>query len=133
MRKLSPALAGYEPDLRTVEMLCERLGQMGLPIGPDTARELALSVLAFEAPRMEKGVRDALVTSIETIRVAAQSAIGVLAATKLRAAAADSPVERKTPRPSGRRRAIARRYPDDVHLDQPAPKELRPVFRRPRS
>ena len=36
----------HEPGLRTVELLCERLGELGLPIGPDTAREILRAVLA---------------------------------------------------------------------------------------
>ena len=69
-----PPAAIHEPSLETVELLCERLGELGLPIGPDTAREILRAVLAMEAPRMDARVREALQTSIETIRVAAQSA-----------------------------------------------------------
>jgi len=74
----APAQAPYEPGLRAVELLCERLGELGLPIGPDTARDILRAVLAMEGTRMEAHVRDALQTSIETIRIAAQSASGVL-------------------------------------------------------
>src|SRR5580765_7185960 len=76
-----PAAVAHEPGLSTVEMLCERLGELGLPIGPDTARDLLRAVLAMEAPRMDAHIREALQTSIDTIRVAAQSANGVLAST----------------------------------------------------
>jgi hypothetical protein len=97
----------HEPALATVEMLCERLGELGLPVGPDTARELVRAILALEAPRVEAHVRDALETSLDTIRIATQSALGVLAATeRLPTPAArpnppkpvlDQPVARRTP------------------------------------
>ena len=73
-----PPDAVHEPGLRTVELLCERLGELGLPIGADTAREILRAVLAIEAPRMEAHVRDALQTSLDTIRVAAQAGLGAL-------------------------------------------------------
>jgi hypothetical protein len=68
----------HEPSLETVEMLCERLGELGLPIGVDTAREILRAVLEIESPRMDARVREALQISLETVRVAAQSALGVL-------------------------------------------------------
>ena len=68
----------HEPSLETIEMVCERLGELGMPIGPDTARDLARAILEMEAPRMEAHVRDAIETSLDTIRVATQSALGVL-------------------------------------------------------
>jgi hypothetical protein len=140
-----PAQAPHEPDLRAVELLCERLGELGLPIGADTARELLRGVLALEAPRMEAHVREALQTSIETIRVAAQSASGVLgsvtsvhASPKTRAApepVLDPPPRRSasppTPRPTPSPRRPAPRRPSDGDADDPNG-ERRPVFRRPR-
>jgi hypothetical protein len=153
-------LAGFQPSLQTVELLCERLGEIGYPIGADTARELLRAVFANEAPRLDARVRDALNTSLETIRVAAQSAIGVLGATAPVTPAprallpADSPptpprAVRKTPaagiarvgRPSGGRRKL-----EEPLADQPPSTggqtkrgrdeldggERRPVFRRPR-
>ena len=144
-QSITPATAQvpHEPDLRAVELLCERLGEMGLPIGPDTARELLRAVLAIESPRMEAHVREALQTSIETIRIAAQSASGVLSSVtpvqgrpKSRAPepvldpaprrAASSP----TPRPTPTRRPAQRR-PSEGDGDDPNG-ERRPVFRRPR-
>lgn len=140
---VTPATA-HEPSLTTVEMLCERLGELGLPIGPDTARELIRAVLATEAPRMDAHIREALQTSLDTIRIAAQSASGVLASTapvESRVAPLPfkpvlDPAPRRvtpaaTPRPAAGRRPIAKRGPDadpgdDVGGDN------RPVFRRPR-
>jgi hypothetical protein len=136
----APAQSPHEPELKSVELLCERLGELGLPIGADSAREILRAVLALEATRMEAHVREALETSIETIRIAAQSASGVLASvtpvqsrTKPRAApepVLDPAPRRATPsstsRPTPPRRPAARR-PDDDPDD-----EKRPVFRRPR-
>jgi hypothetical protein len=137
----APAQAPYEPSLRAVELLCERLGELGLPIGPDTARDILRAVLAIEGSRMEAHVRDALQTSIETIRIAAQSASGVLGSvtpvqTRPKARAAPEPVldpaprrapPPSTPRPAPPRRSAPRR-PEDFDDDG----ENRPVFRRPR-
>jgi len=137
----APAETPHEPGLGAVELLCERLGELGLPIGPDTARDILRAVLALEGTRMEDHIREALLTSIETIRVAAQSASGVLASvtpvqSRPKARAAPEPVldpaprrapPPSTPRPTPTRRAVTRR-PDDLDDDG----EKRPVFRRPR-
>jgi len=141
-----PAPAIHEPDLRTVEMLCERLGELGLPIGPDTSREILRAVLAAEAPRMEAHVREALETSLDTIRIAAQAGLGVLtstAAVQTRPPSTSppkpvldpTPPRRATPagqpRPTPTRRPIAKRGPEgDPGNDLGG--EQRPVFRRPR-
>ena len=138
----------HEPGLGAVELLCERLGELGLPIGPDTAREILRAVLAIEAPRMDAHVREALQISLDTIRVAAQSASGVLGSTAPVAAPAanrgapepvlDSvparsqarPTPTPTPRGAANRRPAPRR-PADADDDDPNG-EKRPVFRRPR-
>ena len=140
---VTPATA-HEPSLATVEMLCERLGELGLPIGPDTARDLLHAVLDMEAPRMDAHIREAIQTSLDTIRIAAQSADGVLASTApvdTRVAAASlrpvlDPAPRRvtpaaTPRPGAGRRPIAKRGPD-ADLGDDLGGESRPVFRRPR-
>jgi hypothetical protein len=152
-------LAGFQPSLQTVELLCERLGEIGYPIGAETSRELLRAVFANELPRIDARVRDALNTSLETIRVATQSAIGVLGATAPTTPAprallpTDSPptpprAVRKTPaagvarigRPSGGRRKVEE--PEDLPpssgsqskrgRDELDGGERRPVFRRPR-
>lgn len=140
-----PAQAVHEPALGTVEMLCERLGELGLPIGPDTARDILRAVLAAEAPRIDAHIREALQTSIDTIRVAAQSANGVLASTvpvrsrtepRTPKPVLDSAPRRATPaapapRQTPSRRPAAKRASDgDTGDDQGG--EKRPVFRRPR-
>ena len=112
-----------------------------MPIGPDTAREILRAVLALEATRMDAHVREALQTSIDTIRVAAQSANGVLASTD---AVQTRPEPRTTPKPvldpppaRRRRRPVGPlpRNPDPDTGASPtatSPESERPVFRRPR-
>ncbi|HEY7636436.1 MAG TPA: hypothetical protein VH763_12860 [Gemmatimonadales bacterium] len=151
-------LAGFQPSLQTVELLCERLGELGYPIGAQTARELLRAVFQNEAPRIDARVRDAINTSLETIRVATQSALGVLATTApvTPAARALPPAEtspqpraaRKTPgagmsragRPSGGKRKLESLEDRPPSGDGPTKRERddldggerRPVFRRPR-
>jgi hypothetical protein len=122
-------------------MLCDRLGELGLPVGAETAREILRAVLAIEAPRMEIRVRDALQTSLETVRVAAQSALGVLTSTtpvgRPGAPVTPKPVldppprrasQAATPRPAAARRPpVKRNSSDDDDMG-----EARPVIRRPR-
>jgi len=81
MNPRSAPLAGHEPSLHTVEMVCDRLAELGVAVGPETARELVRAVLTAEAPRVDARLREALDTALETIRVAAQAAMGVLATT----------------------------------------------------
>ncbi len=147
MNDVSEGLAGHEPSLHTVEMVCDRLAEMGVAVGPDTARELVLAVLAAEAPRVDARIREALDTALETIRVAAQAAMGVLKTTspatpRPRPAEPPSPPRReRTPLPE--RRPAARRPAEEPREPPPTPppprgrddfdlEERRPVFRRPR-
>jgi hypothetical protein len=134
----------HEPGLSAVELLCERLGEIGLPIGAGTAREILRAVLALEAPRMEAHIHEALQTSLDTIRTAAQSASGVLASTEpVRTRpepkeppkpVLDPPPRRATstptPKPGANRRPAKRN--SDPGLDDGLEGEKRPVFRRPR-
>jgi hypothetical protein len=150
----------HEPSLETIEMVCERLGEQGMPIGPDTARDLARAILEMEAPRMEAHVRDAIETSLDTIRIATQSALGVLTSTERLTVRVTPPgppkpvldpqYNRKTPaqgvRPVGIRNPIPKRKAGEQSGERqlpPAPPprrardefnddENRPVFRRPR-
>ena len=138
-----PATEVHEPGLRTVELLCERLGELGLPIGPDTAREILRAVLAMEAPRIDAHLREALQTSLDTIRIAAQSASGVLASTAGVESRVPAPAHKPvldpaprratpagTPRPTPRPRPMPKRVQDGDADDLSG--EKRPVFRRPR-
>jgi hypothetical protein len=150
MSEMTQRMAGHEPSLQTVEMLCDRLAELGLAVGPDTARALIRDVLTAEAPRVDARLRDALDTALQTIRIAAQSAMGLLATTATEGRPkepappeqlhvsrrpppqqpaaqpvrkAPPPPEQKKaePRPSGPRRPR-------IDLDED---ERRPVFRRP--
>ena len=162
MSQVTPPGRFHEAALATVEMVCERLGELGLPVGPDTARELVHAILDMETPRVDAHIRDALETSLETIRIATQSARGVLAATERIPARAvppgppkpvlDSPPNRKTPshgvRVAAARNPAPRRKPGEQSGERPLPQaappeprrtrdefdadEHRPVFRRPR-
>ena len=147
--EVTQRMAGPEPSLQTVEMLCDRLAELGLAVGPDTARTLLREVLAAEAPRVDARLRDALDTTLQTIRIAAQSAMGLLATTasegrsKEPAPAEQLHVSRRPPQQAA---APPRRVPPPppepkkpeprqsgprrprVELDD---EERRPVFRRP--
>jgi len=139
-----PPVPLHEPSLETVEMLCERLGELGLPVGVDTAREILRAVLAMESPRMDARVREALQISVETIRVAAQSALGVVNSTTPVPSRSPAPAPNKpvldpaprratpaapAPRPAPNRRPVAKRNSGD---DDELGEEARPVIRRPR-
>jgi hypothetical protein len=138
-----PPVPIHEPSLQTVEMLCERLGELGLPVGVDTAREILRAVLEIESPRMDARVREALQISLETIRVAAQSALGVVNSTTSVPSRSPAPATNKpvldpaprraspagTPRPAANRRPVAKRNSGD---DDELGGEARPVIRRPR-
>ena len=154
MNDITQPLPGHEPSLHTVEMVCERLAELGLQVGPDTARDLVRAVLAAEAPRVDARLREALDTTLQTIRVAAQAAMGVLATTSpaesrrpapppTRAEPpAQAPARAQTPAPGAPRRPGGRiSQPRRVEPEPPPPPrrprdddelERRPVFRRPR-
>jgi hypothetical protein len=150
MSEMTQRMASHEPSLQTVEMLCDRLAELGLAVGPDTARALIREVLTAEAPRVDARLRDALDTALQTIRIAAQSAMGLLATTATEGRPKEpappeqlhvsrrpppqqpaaqpvrkpppAPEQKKAePRPSGPRRPR-------IDLDED---ERRPVFRRP--
>src|SRR3954453_13798171 len=81
MNDLTQPLPGHEPSLPTGEMVCARLASLGVRLGPEPARDLIRAVLAAEAPRVDARLREALDTTLQTIRVAAQAAMGGLAPT----------------------------------------------------
>ena len=136
MNPRTPSLSGHEPGIQTVEMVCDRLAELGVAVGPDTARELVRAVLAAEAPRVDARLREVLDTALETIRVAAQAAMGVLATTSpTRSASSGSPPPAHAPPP----RRSSKPHPAPPPRPEPrsAPHdsddgERRPVFRRPR-
>ncbi len=138
MNDASASLAGHEPSLHTVEMVCDRLAELGVAVGPDTARELVLAVLAAEAPRVDARLREALDTALETIRVAAQAAMGVLKTTSPATPRPRPRAQEPAPSPPRRERPTPIPPPAPPRREPPRPRddlaeeEHRPVFRRPR-
>lgn len=146
----TPRTAGHEPGLQTVEMLCDRLAELGLAVGADTARTLIREVLAAEAPRVDARLRDSLDTALQTIRIAAQSAMGLLATTTSEGRVKDpTPPEqlhvsrRPPPQPAAQAPRKVAPPPPEPKKAEPRPSgprrprldpeqdERRPVFRRP--
>src|SRR6185503_802355 len=151
MNDITQPLPGHEPSLHTVEMVCDRLAALGAQVGPDTARDLIRAVLAAEAPRVDARLREALDTTLQTIRVAAQAAMGVLATTSpaeprrpgpAKSEPAEAPPARAHPPAPPRRPGGSISQPRRVEPEAPPPQprrpredegvEPRPVFRRPR-
>ena len=149
MSEIDQRMAGHEPSLPTVEMLCDRLAELGLAVGPDTARALIREVLTAEAPRVDARLRDALDTALQTIRIAAQSAMGLLATTvsegrpkepappeQLHVSRrpppqpTEQPVRKPPPRPEQKKAEPRQSGPRRPRID-PDENERRPVFRRP--
>jgi hypothetical protein len=118
MSQTSQRIGAYEPSVRTVEMVCDRLAELGLAIGPDTARALVREVLAAEGPRIDARLRESIDTALQTIKVAAQSAMGLLATSGGEARA-------KEPPPA----------PEQLHVSRrpPAPQAPQPAARKPAS
>jgi type IV secretory pathway VirB10-like protein len=151
MSETTQRIGGYEPSVRTVEMVCDRLAELGLAIGPDTARALVRDVLAVEGPRIDARLRENLDTALQTIKVAAQSALGLLAASggearaKEPAAPEQLHVSRRppAPQPAPARKASPPPPPAEPKRAESRPSgprrprldfeedERRPVFRRP--
>jgi outer membrane biosynthesis protein TonB len=151
MSEMTQRMASHEPSLQTVEMLCDRLAELGLAVGPDTARALIREVLTAEAQRVDARLRDALDTALQTIRIAAQSAMGLLATTategrpkepappeQLHVSRRPPPQQpaaqpvRKAPPPAPEQKKAEPRPSEPqrprIDLDED---ERRPVFRRP--
>ncbi|MBA3658803.1 MAG: hypothetical protein H0W67_04330 [Gemmatimonadales bacterium] len=75
-----PPLTDYDPSVPAVELVCDRLADLGLAVGADTARSLLREVIALEAARLDARLLEGLETSLETVRVATQSALALLRA-----------------------------------------------------
>jgi hypothetical protein len=118
MSETTQRIGAYEPSVRTVEMVCDRLAELGLAIGADTARVLVREVLAAEGPRIDARLRESLDTALQTIKVAAQSAMGLLAASGGEARA-------KEPAPAPEQLHVSRR-PPAAPAAQPAPRKPAP-------
>jgi hypothetical protein len=154
MSETTRRIGAYEPSVRTVEMVCDRLAELGLAVGADTARALVREVLAAEGPRIDARLRESIDTALQTIKVAAQSAMGLLATGGGEARAKESPpaaeqlhVSRRPPapqaaQPAPRKPAPPPPAPEPKHPEkrQSGPRrprldfeedERRPMFRRP--
>jgi len=153
MSETSQRIGAYEPSVRTVEMVCDRLAELGLAIGPDTARALVREVLAAEGPRIDARLRESIDTALQTIKVAAQSAMGLLATSGGEARVKEPPsapeqlhVSRRPPAPPPQAPQPAARKPAPPaepkrsEPRQSGPRrprvdledeERRPIFRRP--
>jgi hypothetical protein len=151
MSQTSRKIGGFEPGVRTVEMVCDRLAELGLAVGPDTARTLVREILAAEGPRIDARLRESLDTALQTIKVAAQSALGLLAATGEEARAKEPPppeqlhVSRRPPAPQPAPPAARKPAPPAPEPRRAEPRssgprrprveleeeERRPIFRRP--
>src|SRR5690349_15663051 len=81
MNDLAKMAADHEPAVETIELLCDQLADLGLAVAPETARDLIRTVLAAEAIRLDTRWRGELGASLDTIRIAAQAALGMLNAT----------------------------------------------------
>ena len=121
MNPRSPSLAGHEPSLHTVEMVCDRLAELGVAVGPETARDLVRAVLTAEAPRVDARLRES--PALERPRPA-------------EAPAAPSPPARRSSKPHASLAPAAAPPPQKQEPNRPRHDvedgEPRPVFRRPR-
>ena len=154
MSETTQRIGAFEPSVRTVEMVCDRLAELGLAVGADTARALVREVLAAEGPRVDARLRESLDTALQTIKVAAQSAMGLLATSGGEARAKEPPpapeqlhVSRRPPAPQAAQPAPRKPAPPSPAPEQRQPEkrpsgprrprvdfeedERRPMFRRP--
>jgi pilus assembly protein FimV len=120
MSETTRRIGAYEPSVRTVEMVCDRLAELGLAVGADTARALVREVLAAEGPRVDARLRESLETALQTIKVAAQSAMGLLATSGGEPRAKEQP-------PAPEQLHVSRRPP----AAQAAPQAAQPAARKP--
>jgi hypothetical protein len=119
MSETTQKIGGYEPSVRTIEMVCDRLAEHGLAVGPDTARALIRDILAAEGPRLDARLRESIDTALQTIKVAAQSAMGLLNS-------GGSEVRAKEPPPAPEQLHVSRRPPPP----QQAPQHAQPPARK---
>ena len=154
MSETNQRIGAHEPSVQTVEMVCDRLAELGLAVGADTARALVREVLAAEGPRIDARLRESLETALQTIKVAAQSAMGLLATSGGEARAKEPPpapeqlhVSRRPPGPQAAQPAARKPAPPPPASEPKHPEkrpsgprrskvdfeeeERRPMFRRP--
>jgi type IV secretory pathway VirB10-like protein len=136
----------YRPSPKAVEILCERLQQMGVSISESAARRLLETVLAIEGPRLDSQAHHTLQASIESIRRAAEDALNTLRGKPVEPPRRDYELSfPPAPEPpltvSGQRRKVASSRPvprpnpprerENLRPDDSG-EEPRPVFKRRR-
>jgi hypothetical protein len=121
MSETTQKIGGYEPSVRTIEMVCDRLAELGLAVGADTARALIRDVLAAEGPRLDARLRESIDTALQTIKVAAQSAMGLL-----RTSGGEARGKEAAPAPAPEQLHVSRRPPAPQQAQQPARKAAPP-------
>ena len=134
----------YRASPRAVEVLRERLMQMGVSLSEPNARRLLETVLALEGPRLESQVRITLLASLESIRSTAENALNALRGRPSEPPRRDyelsfPPAAEPAPTVSGSRRKVPASRPPARPEVEPAdpPTDAddegpRPVFRRRR-
>src|ERR671938_209884 len=75
---ISESRPGYKPSREAIEILCERLQQMGVSMSEQAARSLLESVLAVEGQHLAAHLRRPFQESLEGIRNAADAALSPL-------------------------------------------------------
>jgi len=121
MSETTQKIGGYEPSVRTVEMVCDRLAELGVAVGADTARALIRDILAAEGPRLDARLRESIDTALQTIKVAAQSAMGLL-----NTGGGDARAKALAPPPAPEQLHVSRRPPAPQQAAQPARKTAPP-------
>jgi DNA polymerase-3 subunit gamma/tau len=119
MSETTQKIGGYEPSVRTVEMVCDRLAELGVAVGADTARALIRDILAAEGPRLDARLRESIDTALQTIKVAAQSAMGLINT-------GGGDARAKEPAPPPEQLHVSRRPPAPQHAAPPARKAAPP-------
>lgn len=130
----------YKPSPEAVTLLCERLQRMGVSMSEPAARSLLESVLAVEGARLDALTRGKLQASLESIRKAAEAALGSLAGAPSEARRdyelSFPPVSEPVSVSGQRRRVSAPPPPVESrkkdHDERSDEEEPRPVFKRRR-
>ena len=121
MSETTQRIGAYEPSVRTVEMVCDRLAELGVAVGADTARALIRDILAAEGPRLDARLRESIDTALQTIKVAAQSAMGLL-----NTGGGDARAKAPAPPPAPEQLHVSRRPPAPQQAAPPARKAAPP-------
>lgn len=134
----SESRPNYKPSREAIELLCERLQQMGVSMSEQAARSLLESVLAVEGQHLAAHLRRPFQESLEGIRNAAEAALSSLTGSSTRRDYELSfapPSESVSASGQRRRLAASRVTPPPRREEVPEPSgedEPRPVFKRRR-